>query len=166
MSAHRYTDTIYHYNDRRKETALSIKDRVEERMQALGIKSAAAAARRAEVPYASMYSLLKDPKYNPTHETLEKIATGFGVSVDWLVREEGEPAVLELASPPEVVEIERLLTDALAAVQELRVRYASTSAPSGMDPREVVDWLRRLDARARAALVREAEGLPPQEEAG
>lgn len=120
------------------------------------------AAKRARVAYATMHGLVNGKASNPSRETLEKIASAYGVSVSWLLsgQEDGEASselVARVASEDPQAFIEILLREARAA--EKRAEAAATWARWLEKEADASDRVRRQVLRPAPFTV----DMPPEQ---
>jgi transcriptional regulator with XRE-family HTH domain len=79
----------------------SLAERLNECMALKGDRHISDAVRRTGVPYATMHALAKGTNINPSRETLEKVAKGYGVAVSWLLGRDESAAEPGTAGPSE-----------------------------------------------------------------
>ena len=134
---------------------MSLAERLAQRMREKGDRYVMDASKRTGVAYATLHPITTGDVVNPSRVTLQKIADGYGVTVDWLLT--GDPAgVLVPAAPADIERIEGLLEEALGALRDLRVRYTTPAdgggvrRPSSEEVELEIDHLRR-DGQDRAS---------------
>ena len=129
---------------------MSVAERIKERMDARG-ENAHDAAKKIGIGYATMHGLLKGTRANPGRKTLEKVATHYGVTVDYLLGDEDKATDLR------TLEAAELLAAEVAAALE---RYRKTISA---DVTKRAKEARQARQRADAAIARELRLREEQE---
>lgn len=83
---------------------MSISDRIEQRIEALGI-SAREAARRAELGESYVRDLRRNPQQSPRVDDLKALAAALDTNIEWLITGRGDPNQIDDPASAEVVSI-------------------------------------------------------------
>lgn len=83
---------------------MSISDRIDQRLEALGI-SAREAARRAELGESYVRDIRRNPQQSPRVEDLKALAVALETNIEWLITGAGDPARVTDPASAEVFSI-------------------------------------------------------------
>lgn len=78
---------------------MALAQRIQQLMKGKGDR-VADASRRAGVPYATMYDIVKGRTANPEISNLRKIAEAYGTTLDWLLSDNGGPTLVREPEAP------------------------------------------------------------------
>jgi transcriptional regulator with XRE-family HTH domain len=132
-NTYRPSDNLYRANDTDKgRVRVSLRERVAARMKERGMVRAdgepnANALREAtKLGYATAHGILSGTIKEPSKTTLEKLASGLGTTVDWLLAEDYATGTFEQGAEFVV----RLMREAIgAAEEEIRRQRKRGAAP-------------------------------------